>query len=372
MSRPLPAYVLTNVLHSAPRHDPFLCLSFPPPCFSCFSTGLHCKCEGLGSSSFHFKHNRVRITCFPLLSKFLRRWSSCLDGQGEKFCFSIIFFLLPLFLRTTINCKAWSWMNFSFITHALIGEPDSLSFTTPKKSDSYWCSREPGSGAFIGSIDWLICWAAVVWSFDCPADRLIDWLIDLIDWSDFVCWNCFLLDSPYSMKPRLCCCDRSGWDRSRSAAVVALVLSWWIIFVGPRIMTVIMTTESGSSSSTTKVKAPIRVGFYDISRTLGKGNYAVVKLAKHRITKTEVQKSSGQLYISLRNLNFLSLPPPPPHATVLFKDIFAYVWRILTGKGAFYERNSIECWQEKRLATFTTSRSNIINVYDLVGGFSLR
>lgn len=40
--------------------------------------------------------------------------------------------------------------------------------------------------------------------------------------------------------------------------------------------------------SETKVKAPIRVGFYDISRTLGKGNYAVVKLAKHRITKTEV------------------------------------------------------------------------------------
>jgi hypothetical protein len=35
-------------------------------------------------------------------------------------------------------------------------------------------------------------------------------------------------------------------------------------------------------------KAPIRVGFYDIERTIGKGNFAVVKLAKHRITKTEV------------------------------------------------------------------------------------
>lgn len=33
---------------------------------------------------------------------------------------------------------------------------------------------------------------------------------------------------------------------------------------------------------------PIRVGFYDIERTIGKGNFAVVKLAKHRITKTEV------------------------------------------------------------------------------------
>lgn len=33
---------------------------------------------------------------------------------------------------------------------------------------------------------------------------------------------------------------------------------------------------------------PIRVGFYDIERTIGKGNFAVVKLARHRITKNEV------------------------------------------------------------------------------------
>uniref|UniRef100_A0A671SGW0 non-specific serine/threonine protein kinase n=1 Tax=Sinocyclocheilus anshuiensis TaxID=1608454 RepID=A0A671SGW0_9TELE len=31
-----------------------------------------------------------------------------------------------------------------------------------------------------------------------------------------------------------------------------------------------------------------QVGFYDIERTLGKGNFAVVKLARHRITKNEV------------------------------------------------------------------------------------
>lgn len=37
---------------------------------------------------------------------------------------------------------------------------------------------------------------------------------------------------------------------------------------------------------------PIRVGFYDIERTIGKGNFAVVKLARHRITKTEVRMSS--------------------------------------------------------------------------------
>lgn len=38
-------------------------------------------------------------------------------------------------------------------------------------------------------------------------------------------------------------------------------------------------------------KTPIRVGFYDIERTIGKGNFAVVKLARHRITKTEVRNS---------------------------------------------------------------------------------
>jgi len=47
---------------------------------------------------------------------------------------------------------------------------------------------------------------------------------------------------------------------------------------------------------------PIRVGFYDIERTIGKGNFAVVKLARHRITKTEVSTFP----------TFLSLPTQRP------------------------------------------------------------
>lgn len=46
-------------------------------------------------------------------------------------------------------------------------------------------------------------------------------------------------------------------------------------------------------------KTPIRVGFYDIERTIGKGNFAVVKLARHRITKTEVRKSVVFSFITL-------------------------------------------------------------------------
>ncbi|XP_053312847.1 serine/threonine-protein kinase SIK1 [Spea bombifrons] len=41
-------------------------------------------------------------------------------------------------------------------------------------------------------------------------------------------------------------------------------------------------------SGATPARRPLRVGFYDIQRTLGKGNFAVVKLARHRVTNTQV------------------------------------------------------------------------------------
>ncbi|KAM4888318.1 serine/threonine-protein kinase SIK1 isoform 1-T2 [Thomomys bottae] len=45
--------------------------------------------------------------------------------------------------------------------------------------------------------------------------------------------------------------------------------------------------ESGAGAGRAPPK-PLRVGFYDVERTLGKGNFAVVKLARHRVTKTQV------------------------------------------------------------------------------------
>jgi serine/threonine protein kinase len=39
------------------------------------------------------------------------------------------------------------------------------------------------------------------------------------------------------------------------------------------------------------VGSPLIVGFYEIERTIGRGNFAVVKLARHRITKTEVRST---------------------------------------------------------------------------------
>lgn len=46
--------------------------------------------------------------------------------------------------------------------------------------------------------------------------------------------------------------------------------------------------DRSSQKLLSKSKSPIRVGFYDIEQTIGKGNFAVVKLARHRITKNEV------------------------------------------------------------------------------------
>lgn len=40
--------------------------------------------------------------------------------------------------------------------------------------------------------------------------------------------------------------------------------------------------------ATERTKRAIKVGFYDIEKTIGKGNFAVVKLARHRVTKSQV------------------------------------------------------------------------------------
>uniref|UniRef100_A0A3Q1BCA5 non-specific serine/threonine protein kinase n=1 Tax=Amphiprion ocellaris TaxID=80972 RepID=A0A3Q1BCA5_AMPOC len=51
---------------------------------------------------------------------------------------------------------------------------------------------------------------------------------------------------------------------------------------------VIMSETSRGAQSSPAQGRPLQVGFYEIIRTLGKGNFAVVKLAKHKVTKTQV------------------------------------------------------------------------------------
>lgn len=54
---------------------------------------------------------------------------------------------------------------------------------------------------------------------------------------------------------------------------------------------VIMTENSRGAQSSPAQGRPLQVGFYEIIRTLGKGNFAVVKLAKHKVTKTQVSSA---------------------------------------------------------------------------------
>ncbi|XP_037050148.1 serine/threonine-protein kinase SIK2 isoform X2 [Bradysia coprophila] len=73
------------------------------------------------------------------------------------------------------------------------------------------------------------------------------------------------------------------------------------------------SSASNGVRSSIKSKGPIRVGFYDIERTIGKGNFAVVKLARHRITKNEVaikiidksQLDSGNLQKVYREVDIM-------------------------------------------------------------------
>ena len=65
------------------------------------------------------------------------------------------------------------------------------------------------------------------------------------------------------------------------------------------------TITSSQKSSLSVNSTPLRVGFYEIEKTIGRGNFAVVKLAKHRITKTEVKTSTTIQKVILKNLRKL-------------------------------------------------------------------
>ena len=58
----------------------------------------------------------------------------------------------------------------------------------------------------------------------------------------------------------------------------------------PHLSTLPEYSNNNNSNSNQLQASPVRVGFYEIQETIGRGNFAVVKLAKHRITKTEVRK----------------------------------------------------------------------------------
>lgn len=64
-------------------------------------------------------------------------------------------------------------------------------------------------------------------------------------------------------------------------------------------------TRKKCSANLGSNKEPVRVGFYEIERTIGKGNFAVVKLATHMVTKTKVSLNLKPLK-STRSVNLVA------------------------------------------------------------------
>jgi len=54
-----------------------------------------------------------------------------------------------------------------------------------------------------------------------------------------------------------------------------------------------MATNGRVGSKKDAGSGPVRVGYYQMERTIGKGNFAVVKLATHIVTKSKVRYISS-------------------------------------------------------------------------------
>ncbi|XP_062383577.1 putative serine/threonine-protein kinase SIK1B [Sardina pilchardus] len=50
----------------------------------------------------------------------------------------------------------------------------------------------------------------------------------------------------------------------------------------------VILSDRSDSGTSSRHERPLQVGFYEITKTLGKGTFAVVKLARHKVTKTQV------------------------------------------------------------------------------------
>jgi len=93
--------------------------------------------------------------------------------------------------------------------------------------------------------------------------------------------------------------------------VLALVLAATVAAAGVHFtlasLFLIVKMRASSARKIQRADRLLRVGYYDLERTLGKGNFAVVRLGIHRLTKTQVQCSRSR---SARK--FIISDPDPP------------------------------------------------------------
>lgn len=79
--------------------------------------------------------------------------------------------------------------------------------------------------------------------------------------------------------------------------------------------TVEMAEFSNPDSSNLPLNRLVRVGYYKLERTIGKGNFAIVKLATHVVTNSQVKSPSEQVFFSECQRNCL----PPPRQSMFWK-----------------------------------------------------
>ena len=60
-----------------------------------------------------------------------------------------------------------------------------------------------------------------------------------------------------------------------------------------------------SPSVSNDLTVPVRIGHYDLIKTIGKGNFAVVKVAQHTVLNAKVSHLSKDLYTVLTVLSYL-------------------------------------------------------------------
>ena len=65
--------------------------------------------------------------------------------------------------------------------------------------------------------------------------------------------------------------------------------------------------QAGRAAQVPRAEKLLRVGLYDLDRTLGKGNFAIVKLGQHKLTHTKVAvKIVNKCELDAENLNKIS------------------------------------------------------------------
>lgn len=75
-----------------------------------------------------------------------------------------------------------------------------------------------------------------------------------------------------------------------------------------------MATMEGSSEQAGSCNAErlVRVGYYEFEKTIGKGNFAVVKLATHKVTQSKVRKPPP----------WVCLSSAPPRSSLFIRPYF--------------------------------------------------